>query len=60
MEISEDISGQVGVTLKNAQQTIIDIFPLRLKSLSSFLNLQVFTYKTGFMINNSDMIVWLK
>lgn len=49
MEIFEDISGQVGVTLKNAQQTIIDIFPLRLKSLSSFLNLQVFTYKTGFM-----------
>lgn len=60
MEISEDISGQVGVTLKNAQQTIIDIFPLRLKSLSSFLNLQVFTYKTGFMINNSDMIVTIQ
>lgn len=49
MEISEDISGQVGVTFKNAQQTIMDIFPLHLKSLSSFLNLQVFTYKTGFM-----------
>lgn len=60
MEIFEDISGQVGVTLKNAQQTIIDIFPLRLKSLSSFLNLQVFTYKTGFMINNSDMIVTIQ
>lgn len=60
MEISEDISGQVGVTFKNAQQTIMDIFPLHLKSLSSFLNLQVFTYKTGFMINNSDMIVTIQ